>query len=483
MDIDIETDEEMLEILETPRKHKMRNIIQRLTYVSSKRLKCIKKLKQKNKRLQVKIKSLSDIIKEIKNKRYLSEEEEMQLNINDEMCILIIAFQKSFQKKKSFKKFPVALKKFALSLNFYSPAAYRYVRQSLNYCLPHPRTLLNWYNKIDGEPGFTTESFNVLKIKSGNSKSRIVCGLVIDEMAIRQQKIFDEKKHHGFVDYGVDEKNDCQSLASSALVLLLVCLNQTWKLPIGYFLTHGLTGAKLATLINMALEKCSQANIDVVSVTCDGCQTNLAAMRILGCKLDDPKKLKTTFKHPTTGNDLVLMLDACHMLKLVRNSFEAKQLFIDKNSNEVNWKHVRRLQEIQEIEGLRTGNKLTSRHINFRQQIMKVKLASQLLSNSVAQSLQACKDLLPEFADSEPTMHFIKLYNDIFDVLNSRGDPKAYGFKRALKSKNKDELFKLLEDYKDYITNLKFKFRTKKNRKAERRPADYNDKDRIETST
>lgn len=64
-------------------------------------------------------------------------------------------------------------------------------------------------------------------------------------MAIRQQKLFDVKKHIGFVDYGLGENNECHSLASSALVLLLVCLNQTWKLPIACFFTHGLAGAKV----------------------------------------------------------------------------------------------------------------------------------------------------------------------------------------------------------------------------------------------
>lgn len=104
-------------------------------------------------------------------------------------------------------------------------------------------------------------------------------------------------------------------------------------------------------------------------------------MRVLGCNLNGPKNLKTTFKHPTTGHDVVLLLDACHMLKLVRNSFASKKIFLNKNNEKIEWKYVNRLQEIQ----IRTENKLTNRHINFRNQIMKVKLASQLLSNSVAQ--------------------------------------------------------------------------------------------------
>lgn len=464
MDIDenVETDEEINEITETPRKHKMRKTINRLKFVSTNRLKKIKNLSQKNRRLKTKNKKLKDVIEELKKKRLLNEEEEMQLNLNDKTLELMNEFKKSFKKKRTFKKFPFALKKFALTLNFYSPAAYKYVRSALNNCLPHPRTLVNWYNKINGDPGFTSESFRVLKVKSDNSKSKVICNLVIDEMAIRQQKIFDGKKHHGYVDFGLNDTNDGQNLASSALVLLLVCLNQTWKIPIGYFFTHGLSSDKLANIINLALSKCAEINVEVVSVTCDGSQTNIAAMRVLGCKLNDPKSLKTTFKHPATGNDVVLMLDACHMLKLVRNSFESKRVFININNDEINWKYVKGLQEIQEIEGLRTGNKLTNRHINFRNQIMKVKLASQLLSNSVAQSLHLAKDYSPEFLKCEPTAEFIKIHNDVFDVLNSKGDPKAYGFKEALKPKTKAEIFRLIEKYKEYVTNLKVEIMSKK---------------------
>lgn len=55
------------------------------------------------------------------------------------------------------------VKKFALTLNYYSPCGYNYVRKEFKNNLPHPRTLSNWYSKIDGEPGFTIESFEALK--------------------------------------------------------------------------------------------------------------------------------------------------------------------------------------------------------------------------------------------------------------------------------------------------------------------------------
>lgn len=81
-------------------------------------------------------------------------------------------------------------------------------------------------------------------------------------MAIRQQKNFDGKKHHGYVDFGFNDTNNTQNLASSALVLLLTCLNQTWKIPIDYFFPHGFSSDKLANIINLALKKCEEINVD-----------------------------------------------------------------------------------------------------------------------------------------------------------------------------------------------------------------------------
>lgn len=52
-------------------------------------------------------------------------------------------------------KYPPVLRSFALTLHFFSPKAYEYVRRTFYTCLPHPRTLQKWYEKTEGEPGFT----------------------------------------------------------------------------------------------------------------------------------------------------------------------------------------------------------------------------------------------------------------------------------------------------------------------------------------
>ncbi|XP_076301631.1 uncharacterized protein LOC143219578 [Lasioglossum baleicum] len=68
------------------------------------------------------------------------------------------------------------------------------------------------------------------------------------------------------------------------------------------------------------------------------------------------------------------------------------------------------------------GNRLHFRHIQFRKMIMKVFLAAQTLSSSVADSLEFCCDILqlPEFQGCKATARFLRCVDTIFDFLNVR---------------------------------------------------------------
>ena len=67
------------------------------------------------------------------------------------------------------------------------------------------------------------------------------------------------------------------------------------------------------------------------------------------------------------------------------------------------------LQKLQDQEGLRLGNKLRAAHIQWWQQKMKVNLAAQALSSSVADALEYCTNVLKlkQFQRCEATVKFI----------------------------------------------------------------------------
>ena len=76
------------------------------------------------------------------------------------------------------------------------------------------------------------------------------------------------------------------------------------------------------------------------------------------------------------------------MVKLIRNSWEKGLFFKTPEGEMIKWQYLIDLVELQEKEGLRLGNKLKRAHINFHRQKMKVQLATQLFSASVAEALQ-----------------------------------------------------------------------------------------------
>lgn len=119
---------------------------------------------------------------------------------------------------------------------------------------------------------------------------------------------------------------------------------------------------------------------------------------------------------------MFVFLDASHMLKLLRNNLRASKVVIDNNGEEIQWRHLEELHKLQAVEGFHLGNKLTVRHIDYVKQKMKVKLAAQLLSQSVADALTYCKDSLKlqTFQGSTATIKFIKNFNDLFDIFNSK---------------------------------------------------------------
>lgn len=415
----------------------------------------IRSLRATNKRQKKKIENMASILEQLKKSNFCSEDVLDTLTKVSEVNKEFIVRQLSkVTDEKCPRKFSAELKAFALTLHFYSPRAYDYVRETFESCLPHPRTISRWYSHIDGKPGFTSESLKYLKMIAEKSSYTLICGLMIDEMSIRKHVDWDGTNFHGFINLGYETNDDSMPLAKDALVFMVVAMNQSWKLPVGYFLIDSLTSEQRANLVIQALELIQNTGIKVVSLTCDGLASNLTMFRLLGCNFQ-AENLKTNFAFNDSPDNVQAILDPCHMLKLVRNTLGDFKIIYDDKNNKVQWKYLEKLNELQEKEGLHLANKLTNLHIHYKKQIMKVRLATQLFSSSVADALEFCEELkIEDFKDSGATAKFIRYFNNLFDVLNSRS-LKQPGFKQALNPKNKEETIKFLDLMCNYIANLK----------------------------
>lgn len=177
---------------------------------------------------------MESLITDLKEKNLLNDEDaDILTSIDVKVRDIIKRCVSKMKEQPVSKDYPASTRVFALTLFYYSPKAYTYVRKT---CLPHPRTIAKWFQNVDGEAGFTKESFSVLKVKSEKSGETLLCSLMMDEMAIKKHIEWDGNKYHGYVDMGTNaSENDNSQEASQALVMLLVCLKQRWKIPVGYF--------------------------------------------------------------------------------------------------------------------------------------------------------------------------------------------------------------------------------------------------------
>ena len=185
-------------------------------------------------------------------------------------------------------RYPPELKSFALTLQFYSAKAYEVVRRTFKLCLPQQSQIRKWYTKIPADPGFTEPAFIALKEKADSAKRegrQLVCSLMLDEMALMKHVCWNGRKCQGYVDIGNGEDDDSLPVAKEASVLMVVCINTSWKVPRGYFFIDGLSGPQRANLVTICIQHLSESGIKIISVTCDGPSCHFSMVSELGASL------------------------------------------------------------------------------------------------------------------------------------------------------------------------------------------------------
>jgi hypothetical protein len=130
---------------------------------------------------------------------------------------------------------------------------------------------------------------------------------------------------------------------------------------------------------------------------------------------------------------------------------------LDWNNNEIQWQHIVDLYEFQKTQGFRLANKVTKQHIRFEKNPMKVKYAVQVLSQSVANALLTMYELkIPKFENVHATVDYLKMFDSIFDIMNSRNLKQSFG-KAPLQERNEEAWKSIFTKCTAYICNLKTK--------------------------
>lgn len=428
--------------------------------ISKKQLKHkIKNLQQQLRRCKKKIGNMAELIDKLQEDLIIKSNLADKLHASFDKIQLSIFqnVQKNTQSLPCGRRYTDDIKEFALTLYFYSPKAYQYVRSILP--LPNPSLIRKWSSSVDCEPGFLKEAFQALSDEVKQCPEKKDCCLIMDAMSIRKETVWDNKndKYDGFINYGIVNPDDPETLASEALVFLLVGARTHWKCPIGYFLGNKISARIQAQLLIRALEMAAESGLRVWSITADGTSVNLSTFSLLGCKFGTTyKDMVTKFKHPTEDYHVYVILDPCHMLKLARNALGTLHSFTDNDGIKIKWSFFKNLCSIQEEHGLKMANKLSPKHMQFEKHKMKVNLAAQTLSSSVADAIEFLDSVMeqPDFKDSQGTVIFCRTIDRLFDMLNSR-NPLGKGYKQPLRLNTKDIWESTLRSTADYLLSLK----------------------------
>src|SRR5262249_6562929 len=123
---------------------KLTKHVQQLTARLNAKVTALRNARKRECRLQGRV---ADLLKRVKNMQLLTNKAEELLAIYDNIPLKLLSGKRGSQ-------FTEEQKQFAITLHYYSPAAYKFIRCRFKL-LPGPRTIRGWLSSHDGNPGLT----------------------------------------------------------------------------------------------------------------------------------------------------------------------------------------------------------------------------------------------------------------------------------------------------------------------------------------
>lgn len=426
----------------SPRKEKLRRKIKFLNGRS-------KVLEKKIKRLSTsKSNKLSDItakdFKQLCGKflpKSLSEIVQIQVDLNT--------------RKKKGNRYTLEYKKFALTLHFFSPKAYKFLQQTLK--LPATRTLRLFTQSWQFSPGDNDFIYSCLKIRvnSFNNDLQRYFVLCADEMSLKSFLFYSINNDEvvGLHHVGRDKQ---LKPASMVLTFMVRSICGRWKQPICYYFTKsGCQANSFRSILYDLISKLNKTGIKICAFVTDMGSNFVQFTRLEGITPEKPFFLVDNEK-------VFYIFDVPHLIKAVRNNLIKYDFHFGEKV--ASWQHIVDFYKRDQQQNLRLAPKLTDAHIypnGFQK--MKVKSAVQVLSHTVASSIYTYVSLGALNAKAAGTAEFLEMFDSLFDILNSSSVNSDKVHRKAWtgSSTQLDFLNKILDILKSLIVRSKDKDVTK----------------------
>lgn len=147
-------------------------------------------------------------------------------------------------------------------------------------------TVRKWFTYIDSRPGISKPGLQILedKLLLAQKKGKsLLYNVTVDDMTIRKHLHWNGKKYVGFINdtNDSDSKNKSTAMTTQVMVIIVVCLNEHWKIPVNYYFIDGLNGDERAQRVSQCLTNLYKIGINVVSLTFNGAQNNIRKAKAL----------------------------------------------------------------------------------------------------------------------------------------------------------------------------------------------------------
>nr|AAB31526.1 O-type P element protein {exons 0-3} [Drosophila bifasciata, Peptide Transposon Partial, 757 aa] [Drosophila bifasciata] len=344
------------------------------------------------KTLRQKIRALEDEVQSLR--KLVEDASQLEKSLSTIFTQTQIKILKSGGKRSEFNSDDIS---WAMCLHTAGPRAYNHLYKK-GFPLPCRATLYKWLSNVEIQTGCLDVVIDLMDNMDMDTADKL-CVLAFDEMKVA-----------GTFEY--DSSADLVYEPSEYVQLAMVRgLKKSWKQPV--FFDYD-TRMDVPTLYEL-IKKLHRRGYFVVSIVSDMGAGNQRLWRELGISEE-----KTWFGHPE-DEDLKIFVfsDAPHLIKLVRNHYLATGLHINgqtltKSTVEQTITHCCKTD-------VTILFKVNESHLNVRSFAkQKVKLATQLFSNTTASAIRRCYSLGYQVENAVETSDLFKLLNDWFDVFNSK---------------------------------------------------------------
>ncbi|KAI5651541.1 transposase protein domain-containing protein [Phthorimaea operculella] len=348
--------------------------------------------------------------------------------LDEKMAEIVKCHARMVEKFKG-NRYTMEFKLFALNLYFRCPQSYRFLEQYFH--LPSIRTLQRMHIPISS--GLNSHLLKALesKIQCMSEKEK-VCSVCVNAISIKPNDPSKDKKN-GLQD--VDNVVGADT-AKCAVVLMANGLFTKWQQPIAFELKPDISNyTDLTQWIDHVIGTLLEIGLDVRALT-----SNIRWDFLNSAKLRNINKEQTYFH--VNGHKIYYIFDVPDLIINARNNL--MKYDFNFGNKVARWAHVETIFERDSAHELKLMPKITEKHVKpNNSDKLRIKFAIQIFSYTVAAAIQFyVKARLIENGAND-TKDLIKMFNDIFDVLNSDTITNDYVHKRAYKGNNDQKKFLL----------------------------------------